>query len=174
MKKTILGWLLIQLTIAPVAFSMNNDDLPLTKKIQTGEFTSIIINADVVVQLLNSSNKEIQIEGDNLFLSSVMVIQNGNALIINSKKDKNFKNRGVILIPAAMVNFIQINNAANIKSSETLEIPTLDISVNGPCSITIANKGKLRMFGNERYDVQYELKEAGRPGVTRKRYKLPG
>jgi Putative auto-transporter adhesin, head GIN domain len=165
MKKTIFLVMALQWVIISPMYSMSNNELPAVKEITTGAFTTVIINADVTVELLNTNGQAVQLSGDDNFMQNITIKQSGSRLVIDAVKNRNYKNKGVIYIPASAIKQIQINSAAHIQSAKTLRIPRLEILINGLCKVAIANKGELKLTGSEFYGANYVTRDARFPFV---------
>jgi hypothetical protein len=125
--------------------------------------TSLIINANVAVVLVNDPNQAINMTGDSFFMEQVIFKQKGNRLIITAGKKRDWKTRGVIYIPAGGLEHIEINNAAKIRSTSILQMPTLKISVNGECELDILINGKIELTGNDSYEIDYHSRDLSQP-----------
>ncbi len=121
------------------------------------EITSMVINAHVTVVLVNASSQPIRIGGNNFFLLNVEFKQTGGKLVIESAKKRDMKNKGTIYIPAASLKYIEINSDAAVRSATSLEIPQLDILVNGDCRVSIKNLGKVNIKEGPGHEVKYAL-----------------
>lgn len=143
MKKTILLTLLFTQIIVYSSFSAENKkEAPPHEKPKT-TITTLTVNADVTVVLVNSKNQQVNMTGDAAFMNTVSFRQMGDNLVIGASKRRNFKSSGTIYVPAGSLETIRINSAANIKSAGILEIPDLKIDINGDCNVHILTKGKV-------------------------------
>jgi Putative auto-transporter adhesin, head GIN domain len=153
MKKTIFLTMILMCGISVSLFPRKS-----ISPIKATNYTTLIINADVTVKLINASNSDAKLSGDDFFMQNVSITQSGNFLIINAAKDKNYKKKGVIYVPARTVREIRINNSASVESAAFLQIPELNILINGDCRVSITNRGKVILTGTENYEVIYALK----------------
>ena len=131
MKKNFVVTFVLMMSVVHSSFSAGLEKNPLSKNPKVVAITSLVINADVNIVLFNDGNKPVRMVGDAVFMEQVSFKQTGNTLVVNAIKNKNWKDKGVIYIPANSLTSIQINNDAVVKSSETLVIPMLDIEING-------------------------------------------
>lgn len=125
----------------------------------TGEITSLIINAHVTVVLVNTVQEPVKIGGEDIFLLHVVFKQSGGKLVIESTKKRDLKNKGVIYIPAASLKYIEINSSASVRSADFLEIPQLRIQVNGECKVDITNRGQLNILEGPEFEIRQKIKK---------------
>lgn len=156
MKKIVLLSLIIQCAVISSAFS---NEPPLVKELKTGAYQTLVINANVTVVLTNEDEQALRMSGDETFMSRLTIKQIGHRLYIGATKNADLLSKGIIYIPAAKLQQIQVNSAAHVKSSGPLQIPNLQIRINGECKIHIVHVGELNLTGNDYYDYTQESKE---------------
>lgn len=158
MKKNFLVTLLFVTSIIQFCYAADPG-----KPLQMGNpgiaITSLVINANVAIVLINDPGRQINMAGDSLFMKSVTFKQTSNNLIITAQKKWDFRSKGIIYVPADSLKNIKINSAANLRSSHILQLPNLEISVNGECQINILIQGKVELSGNDLYDIDYQARE---------------
>jgi hypothetical protein len=120
------------------------------------KITSLVINVSATIVLVDDS-KPVRVGGNEKFLSNVTFKQVGNKLVIDALKDRDFKNKGVIYVPASQLKYIEINSSANVSTESALSVPVLDVMINGECNILIANKGKCNIKDSQDFEAQYEV-----------------
>lgn len=141
MKKTIL-FTAIMFTGMLLSFAKATDRQPVPKE-TVATIRSLLVNADVMIILTSDPRATITKSGDRAFMDQVSVKQNGSVLVIRSTRNRNFKNKGIIYVPAGDLENININSSAYIKSTGILTIPDLRINVNGDCRVHIFTTGKV-------------------------------
>lgn len=117
--------------------------------------TTLIINADVRVVLVNNDKAKPTMAGNDNMTKFVTVKKQGDTLLIASTKNRNFKEAGVIYIPASQLCEIQINSKAHVSSLYVLHVPTLNIVVNAECQFSISNIGEVSLRGTESYTFEH-------------------
>ncbi|MBL7741847.1 MAG: DUF2807 domain-containing protein [Chitinophagaceae bacterium] len=124
--------------------------------------STLVINANVTVVLTDYDNAELEISGRSSFADLVTFTRSGDTLVIGSSKNKDLKEAGVIYVPASRLRNIRINSAASVRSLQALQVPRLNVVVNGPCSFVIANIGELNVTGSNDYSVEHttEMRQA--------------
>lgn len=120
---------------------------------------SLVVNANVTVVLVTQPGQEIKMHGDAALMRDISISENNGRLVIDGNKGRNYKNRGVIYIPAGNLTMISINGAAIVKSVGTLQSERLKILVNGNCKVHIQTIGKIDFVENEFFEVEYEVRE---------------
>jgi hypothetical protein len=120
------------------------------------KITSLVINASVTIILVDDS-QPVRVGGNEKFLSNVTFKQTGGKLVISALKDRDFKNKGFIYIPASQLKYIEINSSADVSTATTLSVPVMDVLVNGACKILIANKGKCNIKDSQNFEVEYTV-----------------
>lgn len=158
MKKTLFLTMLFVTGIIQSSFSTNHGKPQQNDDPKTA-ITSIVVNANVAIMLVNDSNQQINMIGDPFFMKLVTFKQQGGRLIITATKNRDFRYKGIIYIPAGSLEHIMINSSVNIKSSNILQSPNLKISVNGECEVKILINGKVELIGNESYDIDYRARQ---------------
>jgi hypothetical protein len=111
------------------------------------------------VVLVNTDEQPVKIGGEDIFLLHVVFKQAGGKLVIEATKKRDLKNKGVIYIPAASLNYIEINSSASVRSADFLEIPQLQIQVNGECKVNITNRGKLNILEGPDFEIRQKIKK---------------
>lgn len=172
MKKTILLSLAVLITVLfNHSSGMDTGGSPSTP--EPSRITTLIVNANVTVVLVNNYDAEIEVKGDDLFTKFVFLRKAGDTLVIGSTKFKNLKKNGVIYVPASQLRNIRINSEAYLRSLSALHVPKLDVIVNGACKFVISNMGELNVVGSDFYSVEEkrEIRFHGENGlVTRERF----
>lgn len=151
MKKVFLSVILAALT--GISISANAVH-PSDENGSDMKITSLVINASVTIILVND-NEPVRVGGNEKFLSNVTFKQTGNKLVIDATKDRDFKNKGFIYVPASQLKYIEINSSADVSTESALKIPVLDVLVNGECKIRIANKGECNVKDSKNFEVEY-------------------
>ena len=150
MKKTITVTVaLVLAAVFNVSFSRSPTDSRVSgepEKIKT-----LIINANVTVVLVDNDQVQPQVTGKTSLTSLVTFKQNGDTLIIGSLKDRDLVNAGTVYVPASWLKNIRINSSAIVRSMQTLQIPRLDVVINGSCYVQVANIGEVNMVETEKY-----------------------
>jgi hypothetical protein len=159
MKKNFVVTFVLMMSVVYSSFSAGLEKNLLSKNPQEPAITSLVINADVNIVLFNDGNKLVRRVGDVDFMEQVSFKQTGNTLVVKASKNKNWKNKGVIYIPANGLTSIQINNDAVVRSSETLIIPKLDIEINGSCKVSVFTLGEVNLVKNDSYEIDYEARK---------------
>ena len=162
MKKKFVVTFVLMMSVVHSSFSAGLEN-PLPKSPKEVAITSLVINADVNIVLFNDGNKQVRMVGDAVFMKQVSFKQRGNTLVVNAIKNKNWKDKGVIYIPASSLTSIQINNDAIVKSSGTLIIPMLDIEINGSCKVSVFTRGEVNLIQNDSYEIEYEVRKIPLP-----------
>lgn len=162
MKKTIFLTLLFTQIIMYSSFSAENKKREPSHEKPKTVITTLTVNADVTVVLVNNKNQQVNMIGDAAFMNTVSFRQSGDNLVINASKRRNFKSSGIIYVPAGGLETIRINSAANIKSAGILEIPDLKININGDCNVHIFTKGKVSPESTS-HEFDYYARDLGAP-----------
>jgi hypothetical protein len=118
------------------------------------EIRTLIINADVTVVLVANSKATLEIIGGEYINKHVSFQKNSDTLVINSTRNKDLKNSGVIYVPAGQLQIIRINSDAHVRSLYTLQIPKLDVVINGTCDFSISNIGVVNLIPTEDYTYE--------------------
>lgn len=120
------------------------------------KITSLVINASVTIILVDDSHP-VRAGGNEKFLANVTFKQTGNKLVIDAIKNRDFKNKGFIYVPASQLKYIEINSSADVSTATALSVPEMDVLINGACKIVIANKGKCNIKDTDNYVAEYEV-----------------
>lgn len=148
MKRTIvLSMALFALMFANTTFANDND--PKSSRIST-----LIINAKVTVMLVGNDQSTLDIIGDKQMEKAITFSRNGDTLVINSIKNKDMVDDGIVYISANQLRKILVNNNAHVRSLNTLQVPTLDVVINGICEFDIHNIGELNLVGTKDFIVE--------------------
>jgi hypothetical protein len=115
---------------------------------------TLIINADVTVILVNSDKISIDANGNEKFMSQVQIERSGDTLVINSQKRKDLREKGVIYVSASHLRRIRINSSAELRTFNVLQLPVLDVVINGDCKIAVSNTGVTNLIETKHYSVE--------------------
>jgi len=152
MKKTTISIFAVFLAaIFNYSFGRSTHD-SLTRE-EPFYITTLVINADVTVVLVNSDKAMLEATGNNAFKQSIRLWKTGDTLLINSKKQKDFYD-GTIYVPASHIRRIQVNSNAHVRSLFALEIPNLEVIVNGACDLAVSNIGEVSVTSTDNYSFQ--------------------
>ncbi|HEY0750823.1 MAG TPA: DUF2807 domain-containing protein [Chitinophagaceae bacterium] len=143
----------------PVSSSLTTSSQQPVEEKNMQTITSLVINANVTVVLVNAYSQPVRIGGNDLFLLNVVLKQTGRKLVIESNKKRDLRNKGIIYIPAAGLEYIEINSAAAVRSANFLKIPLLEIRVNGECQVDISNLGQLKIKEGPDHEIRYKVKK---------------
>jgi len=137
----------------------------------TGEafhIATLVINADVTIVLVNNDEAALEATGNKAFKKYIRLWKTGDTLVINANKDRNFLN-GTIYVPASALRKIQVNSKARVRSLFALQIPNLDVTINGACDFSISNVGEVTLAGTENYSFEEDRLVTQLPASFRKK-----
>lgn len=117
-------------------------------------YSTIIVDADVTIVLINDPKASLQVMGSSLLSESVSVQQSHDTLYISAKPGKDLRDAGIIYLPVNAVQEIQINSKALVRSLDILHVSNLDIIVNGACSFMLLHTGGIHIKGSGEYEVE--------------------
>lgn len=148
MKKTIISFLALFFTST---FSVSSAMSNRATNEGPAHISTLIINSDVTVVLTDNHKTTPEISGSNALAKNVIFKKTSDTLIINSARNKNLKGAGVIYIPASHLKNIRINSEAHVRSLFYLQIPRLNVVVNGACKVAIYTTGVMNVGATEDY-----------------------
>jgi hypothetical protein len=120
-------------------------------------FSTLVINADVTIMLVND-NVTLEVDGNNSFKKLIILEKMGDTLVISSKKDRYLNNNVTIYVAANQLRNIRVNSKAHVRSLFALQIPKLDVIVNGACDLAISNIGEVNVTGSDHYSFEEDRK----------------
>jgi hypothetical protein len=152
MKKTTVSILAVWLTaVFNLSFGRNDADSSLQE--EPLYIRTLVINADVDVILVNNDEATLEATGNNPFKKYVRLWKTGDTLVIQAIKPKsNFE--GTIYVPATNIRKIHVNSKAHVRSLFALQIPNLDVVINGACDFSVSNIGEITITGSENYSFE--------------------
>jgi Putative auto-transporter adhesin, head GIN domain len=150
-KSNILIAAVLLTAIFNHSFGRGNSD----SLIQGGPFyiTTLVINAGVTVILVNNDEATLEATGDKSFKKFVRLEKTGDTLVISAKRNMDFY-EGTIYVPASQLRKVHINSKAHVQSLFALQIPKLDVIVNGPCDFVVSNIGEVNITGTDNYSFE--------------------
>ena len=163
MKKNFLVTFVFMMSVMYSSFSAGLEKKTLSNSSKDPAITSLVINADVNIVLVTDGDQLVHMIGDAAFMEQVSCKQTGSNLVVNSSKNKNWKSKGVIYIPANSLKSIRINNAAYVRSAAPLIMPKLDIEVNGSCKVSVLTWGKVNLVKTDEYEIEYNVRKIPLP-----------
>jgi hypothetical protein len=143
---------LICALIMQQAHSMN--DRPANAAFSRSYIKTLIINADVTVVLVNSDKISVEANGNTMFMDQVQVERSGDTVLINASKRKDYTGKGVIYVSATQLRNIRINSSANVKTLNVLQLPKLDVVINGDCKVAVSNTGVTNLIETSNFSVE--------------------
>lgn len=152
MKKTKI--LILAVLLTPIfnhSFGRSTSD-SLTKD-SPFYITTLVINADVTVVLVNNDEAMLETTGNKSFKKFVKLEKTGDTLVISAKRNMDFY-EGTIYVPASELRKIHINSKAHVQSLFSLQIPKLDVIVNGSCDFVVSNIGEVNLTSTENYSLE--------------------
>ena len=116
--------------------------------------STLIINANVTVVLVDNPNGNVEMVGNDFLSQHITFKQKGDTLTIGATKNKDFTNAGIIYVPANQLRKIHVNNDATVRSLHFIQVPKLEVVVNSLFRIAIANVGQVNFIETEDYFVE--------------------
>ncbi|MBC7826543.1 MAG: hypothetical protein H7122_02265 [Chitinophagaceae bacterium] len=162
MKKTVVLFLAFLFT-AIFNYSSGRSTGDPIKPDEPNGITTLVINADVTVVLVNNEKATLQAAGGKHFTQLVTLKKSGDTVVIGSTKNRNLKGSGIVYVPANQLRNIQVNSGANVRSLFPLRIPKLDVVVNGACTLAISNIGELNIAETKAYLIDKSTKVSQLP-----------
>jgi len=143
-----------------------------TVKNGSSDYETLVVNANVTVVIISNDKARPEVVGNKTFTDLVTITQDGRTLIVGSYKKRDLKDAGVVYIPVSQLKRIQINSEAHVSSMYPLEIPNLDVVINGACKIAISNVGVLNLIETRDYTFERTVDEYRLPALVlmRKQY----
>jgi hypothetical protein len=136
--------------ILVVGLFAQNKNESIVKKVKAGEaITSLVINDDVQVVLMDKTGTEIFIEGEPAIVEKVMLTQKNGELSIGS--NAFFTRPVVVCVPANFISRIAINGDSKMISYQLLPVSSLDVIINGYCNLFIKTTGKVNITARQDY-----------------------
>lgn len=137
---------------------------PESKELEIRTFQDIIIDANVVVVLVEDGGNLLRMEGNAGFLKYVQVKeQEGTLKIISPRKGSKVK--GYLWVPVKGLKTLRLGNNAIVRSAAVLNSPQLDIELNGSCDIGVVTNGMINLIENE--DIEFFYHKNSIRNVTR-------
>jgi hypothetical protein len=133
------------------SFGKNTND-SLTKD-KPSYITTLVINANVTVVLIDNDNAILEAIGCNSFKKLVILQKSGDTLMISSGRKRDFY-EGTIYVPASQLRKVHINSKAHVRSLFALQIPKLDVIINSACEFTVTNIGDVNVIAAEDYSFE--------------------
>lgn len=127
---------------------------PELKELEIRTFQDIVIDANVIVVLVEDSGNTLRMEGDAGFLKYVQVKERGGRLKISSLR-RGPKVKGQVWIPVKGLKTLRLSNNAVVRSTTVLSSPELDIELDGSCDIRLITNGVINIVENEDMEFYY-------------------
>jgi hypothetical protein len=150
--------MLILLITLSVVRGNSQTDHPIfsEKNLPVDSFTKLIVKSKLRIVLVESDQLDsIRIEGNNDFADKVFVVQSGKKLFVRSASFKDLKKEGTIYIPVRSLQSIEVLDDAKIISFSIINSPSLDLLIQGDCTVSIILKGKLNIVKGEDYTYSF-------------------
>ena len=119
-------------------------------------FTQLIVKSKLRIVLVESNELDsVRIEGSNDYADRVVITQSGNKLIIRTNSFRDLRKQGTVFIPVRSLRSIEVLDDARIISYSIINTPTLDLLIQGDCTVSIMLKGKLNIIKGEDHNYQF-------------------
>ncbi|NII25252.1 hypothetical protein HB364_09180 [Pseudoflavitalea sp. X16] len=128
---------------------------PELKELEIRTFGDIIVDANVIVVLVEDSGNILRMEGDPGFLQYVQVKEQGGRLKISSPR-KGPKVKGHVWVPVKGLKTLRLGNNAVVRSTTVLNSPELDIELDGACNVRLMTTGVINIIENEEMEFNYQ------------------
>ena len=116
MKKNLVVTFLLMISVVYASFSAGLEKNPFSNDPKDAAITSLVINADVNIVLFSDGDKPVRMIGDAVSSWNRFPVNKQEApLVVNATKNKNWKTKGVIYVPAGSLTSIRVNNDAYVK-----------------------------------------------------------
>ena len=125
--------------------------------------STLIINAAVNVVLLSSERAKLEMSGDKSFAELVTLDTTGSTLTIGSRVKGAFLNTGMIYVPAGQLETIKVNDNAHVETLHSLQVPKLDIYINGSCTLEISSIGQVNVMESNAFYFERTTELRGLP-----------
>lgn len=155
MKRTIV------LSMAFIASMFLNFSLAADPGDKTSKISTLVINAKVTVMLVGNDQATMEVIGDRNLEKAITFSRSGDSLIVGAVRNRDYTGDGIVYVSANQLRKIYVNSDAHVKSLNTLQIPVLDVVINGVCEFDIHNIGELNLVGTKDYVVE-QKKESRR------------
>lgn len=162
-KMLVSGLVFLLASISNYSFAKTNE--PLKTGDPAGTVTTLIIDANVTVVLVNSDKAVLNIAGDNSLTKFITFTRSGDSLTIGSTKKRNSPKRATVYVPASQLRNIRVNGNAEVRSLFALRVPKLNVLINGDCSFAISNVGEINISSTELYSIEKTTEERALPSV---------
>lgn len=128
---------------------------PELKELEIRTYGDIIVDANVIVVLVEDSDGILRMEGDPGFLQYVQVKEAGGRLKISTPR-KGPKVKGHVWVPVKGLRTLRLSNNAVIRSAAPLNSPELDIELDGTCNVRLMTNGVINIIENEEMEFKYQ------------------
>jgi hypothetical protein len=156
MKLRTLMLLFTIITTASAFAQTNTDDRNAVKKISVPAFSSIKLDANIDVLLIQDDKADIVfMEGDSKYFDELFIRVKGSELIISSSKSRPYQGKLSIGIPVNRLQSVEINANGHVSASNKLNAEKLSVFMNSPCKLTLATTGKVVVYTPEGFDYAY-------------------
>jgi hypothetical protein len=134
-----------------ISLPAQNKKEAIVKKIKTSaNITSLLINDDVQVVLMNENGTEIFIEGQPAAVEKVVLTEKDGELAIG--RMTFFTRPVVVCVPANFISRVEINGDSKVVSYQLLPVTKLDVIINGHCHLFIKTTGRINVTAGQDYN----------------------
>jgi hypothetical protein len=150
-KTTILIFAVLFTAIFNQSFGRNVHDS--STNAEAFVITTLVINANVTVILVNNDDASLEATGNKAFRKLVRLWKSGDTLTIHSTQ-KNAFYEGTVYVPASQLRQIHVNSNASVRSLFALQIPNLNVVINGECNVSVSNIGEVNVTGTDNFSIE--------------------
>ncbi|HKO81530.1 MAG TPA: DUF2807 domain-containing protein, partial [Chitinophagaceae bacterium] len=128
----------------------------IQKKITVeGLFQNVRIYGDVSMILTNEPSGTMVMEGKEKDVNRIRHRVKDNELVIDARR-KNYFNKLVIYLPAAMIQSMQVNGDGDISSTGMIQSEKLHITLNGVIDVKIKTTGKFSVDAPDDLELKWK------------------
>jgi hypothetical protein len=153
MKQIIVAAVLALSTTAALA---GNHGEPSIQKIDVNTtYQRLIIKGDVDVVITSNDQPGVRVEGDAEVVKTVQVTNSNGALEVTSLQAGK-KAKLVVYVPESQLHTIEINGNGLVGSDHTMQVKSLDVVVNGACTLKLKAKAPISISESSEYEFNLQ------------------
>lgn len=114
----------------------------------------LVVNANVTVVLVGSNDAQLLVNDSKGRAKFVALSQRSDTLVIDALRGGRLTESTIVYVPASGLRKIHVNSGGAVRSLQSLQIPLLEVVVNGACRFAIRNIGTVNVLETDGYTVE--------------------
>jgi len=156
MLRKVLLLVVLMASFATTTLAQEKGGNKISRKIQVYSFDKLRVDGDLLVMLVEEDTaRTVYIEGKRDFVNSIHVKMENGGLTIQTTRKVDYARNAIVYVPVRTLRNLEVNADAKVYSLNELSSTTLDVLINGNCTVSIDVAGIVNFNAGPGYSYKY-------------------